>query len=374
MRYPLVMVLDGETRSTLSVVTGLGRRGVPVIVGSGTRLSRSGLSRYVRGRYSYPSPVSDPDAAHRVILQNVKKYRPAVIMPVFDNGLALVYSRYEEYAKLAAITPNPGPELSKSLIDKGNLASYAERFGVPSPKTFSPATLEEATELSGELPYPVLIKPVCGTAGAGIEIIDEAGAFLKALSYLTEPPVIQEFIEGEDLDLTILCIHGKAVAGSVYTNVRNAPLPYGPPVAARTIRDDKLMEIGIDFLSKIGYHGVAHIDFRRDSKDGLPKILDFNPRLAGTNAVSLSSGVDFGFMLYLHAIGEHIEPCFDYELDKEYRWVIGELRHLVQTPHKSCTLKKLADLRGVETDITWKDPLPSLAIFAEAVRKAIASA
>ena len=217
----------------------------------------------------------------------------------------------------------------------------------------------------------MLIKPVCGTAGAGIEKIADAGAFLKALPGLMEPPIVQEFIEGEDLDLTILCIHGKAVAGSIYAGVRNAPLPYGPPVASRTIRDDRLMEIGIDFLRKLNYHGIAHIDFRRDSKDGLPKILDFNPRLAGTNAVSLSSGVDFGFMLYLHAVGEKIEPGFEYELDKEYRWITGELRHLFQTPYKSRTLKQLLDREGVETDFTLKDPLPSLVMLAEAVRRVV---
>ena len=43
-------------------------------------------------------------------------------------------------------------------------------------------------------------------------------------------------------------------------------------------------------------------------------LLDFNPRLAGTNDGSLVSGVDFALMLYQLTMGDHVSPVFDYEL------------------------------------------------------------
>ena len=110
--------------------------------------------------------------------------------------------------------------------------------------------------------------------------------------------MIQELISGDDLELTLLSVHGKVIASSTYKSLRNSPLPYGPPIACRTIRDDQLVEFGIRLLTALGYHGVAHLDFRRDRQDGVQKLLDFNARLAGTNEISALSGVNFPLMLY----------------------------------------------------------------------------
>ena len=70
MSLPTLMVLDGEGRTTLGVVRALGRRGVPIIVGSNHLLGRSGFSRNVRHRFDYPSPDVALAAAHSTIIQH----------------------------------------------------------------------------------------------------------------------------------------------------------------------------------------------------------------------------------------------------------------------------------------------------------------
>ena len=168
----------------------------------------------------------------------------------------------------------------------------------------------------------------------------------------------------------MLCDHGKPITFSAYVSLRNAPLPYGPPVACRTIEDENLIRIGTEFLKKIRYHGVAHLDFRRDRRDGEPKLLDFNARLAGTNDVSLCSGIDFGYMLYRLAIGEILEPSFTFEKGKEFRWLMpGELMHLKQTPNKIQTLWKLSKWNNVHTDISLTDPLPNMAMVFDVFKR-----
>ena len=182
------------------------------------------------------------------------------------------------------------------------------------------------------------------------------------MSEYDEMPIIQELISGEDLELTLLCIRGKAIAGSAYLSLKNYPLPYGPPVACRTIKDDFLMDIGINFLRKLNYNGVAHLDFRRDPNDGEAKLLDFNVRLAGTNEMSICSGIDFGYFLYRLSTGEKVDQIFDYEIDKEFRWLLfGELRHLLATNDKWKTLKNMLRWKNVSTNFSMTDPLPSIA-------------
>ncbi len=229
------------------------------------------------------------------------------------------------------------------------------------PKTFSPKTLDEALDMKDQYPYPVLLKANTGVAGKGIDRAENAGRLEAILKNRSDIPTIQEWIEGEDLELTIFCDHGKPVAGHVYLSIRNAPIPYGPPVACRSIRDDEFLATGCKFLRDIGYHGVGHLDFRRDRRDGIPKLLDFNARIAGTNEISLRTGVDFGYMQYQMAIGESLRECFDYELGREFRWLFpGELRHLAETPDKLGNLWQLLHWRKVSTEVSLSDPMPHL--------------
>lgn len=367
MSFPTVMLLDGETRATLGIVRSLGRRGVPIVVGCNHPLGRSAFSKYAQKHFVYPKD-GELTEIHSIIIEQVRHLRPDILMPVFEQSWQVVNSFYEEYANFTAIVPNPGPKISVTLSDKGSLADYAEKYGVPIPKTYRPATVKDALALNSSLPFPVLLKPKRNTAGVGIQKANNGKEFMEALRGVNDIPVVQEYIEGDDLELTILCVHGEPVAGSVYISLRNAPLPYGPPVACRTIKDEALLATGTEFLRKIGYHGVAHLDFRKDQRDGIPKLLDFNARIAGTNEISIRSGIDFAFILYQLATGKKVVSCFDYEVGREFRWFLpGELRHLVQTPHKSETMRELLKWKCVSTDISFTDPLPQVAISAEAV-------
>ena len=361
MPQPPLMVLEGNGRATLGVVRSLGRLGIPLYVGSDDRLPKSGLSRYATRRFGYPPKEAGIDAMHAAIIDRVRAWRPAVLMPVGGSeGWATVFAHYDEYTALTRVVASPSHEQYDRLDeDKVHLLDLAARHGVSCPRTFRPRTIEEALDLRGALPYPVIVKPPRGTGGVGVRKVEDARALAAALVQSVEVPIIQEFIAGEDVELTLLCTHGESLAGSVYRSLRTFPIPFGPSTACVTVRDDALMELGIRFLRKLSYHGVAHMDFRRDPHDGQAKLLDFNPGLTGTNDVSLASGVNFALMLYRIALGQPVEPQFTYAVGLEYRWLLyGEVLHLLTSPHKGQVLPLM--LRGgqIRTNVQLTDPLP----------------
>ncbi|MBT8366201.1 MAG: ATP-grasp domain-containing protein [Deltaproteobacteria bacterium] len=348
----------------------MGKKGIPVIVGSNNPMGRSGFSKHAQNRFVYPPKEAGIAVAHKSIIEQIRRWQPDILMPVFDQGWDIFHTYRDEYESLLKIVPNPGRELYFNLSNKSRLVDYALEAGVPIPQTLKAETIEEVHKLKKSLQYPVILKPHTGTAGAGICQVENAWQLSKILDQIQWVPLIQEPIHGEDLELTILCFHGEPIAGSAYLCIRKAPLPFGPPVACRSIKDDALMIIGCDFLKNIGFHGVAHLDFRRDRRDGIPKLLDFNVRVAGTNDISLQTGVDFGFMLYQLAVGEPVEPSFNYEIGREFRWFMpGELRHLIQTPHKFQTLGQWMKWRRVSTDFSLSDPLPQAAMLMDLFRR-----
>ena len=281
-----VLVLGGQHRNALGVVRDLGRLGMPVYVGSDRRFGRSNWSRYSSRRFVHPSAEQELQAAHEAVLAKVREWRPDVLLPAMDDGWRLIYAYYDDYSRLTNVVPGPGRDVFERMLNKKTMTEKAQRCGVSVPRTIFPESLDEAIEARQELSYPVLLKPTHGVAGEGITKVESPTDFAEAMRHFESPPLIQEWFSGEDLELTLLCVHGKPIAGSTYISLRNAPLPFGPPIACRTIRDDDLMESGSRLLRKIGFHGVAHLDFRRDRRDGQAKLLDFNARLAGTNEIS----------------------------------------------------------------------------------------
>ena len=363
MLSPDILVLDGQSRSALGVVRSLSQKGLSVIAGSNSASGIANYSRCIKKYFTYSYDTDALEKAHSTILEQVKILRPKVLMPVMNPSWSIIYTFYDDYKHLTKIVPNPGKDFFDKLFDKSYLAEVSKKHDVPIPKTYMPENNHNALSLIDELPYPVLLKPKKGQGGLGIKRVDEKKGLGNALSEYDEMPIIQELISGEDLELTLLCIRGEPIAGSVYLSLRNYPLPYGPPVACRTINDDYLMDLGINFLRKLNYNGVAHLDFRRDQNDGEAKLLDFNVRLAGTNEMSICSGIDFGYFLYKLSIGEKVDQIFEYEIDKEFRWLLfGELRYLIATSKKWKTIKDMLRWKNVLTNFSITDPLPSIAL------------
>jgi predicted ATP-grasp superfamily ATP-dependent carboligase len=365
-----LMILDGETRTTLGIVRSFVRRGISIIVGCSKTSEWAAFSRGIKHHFTY-RPIGHLEQAHKIIKDHVKHYRPKVLMPVMNWGWSIVYNFYDEYEHLTKIVPNPGKKLFNRIFDKGYLADKCEDYGIPTPKTIKPENINEALALRDQLTYPVLLKPKRSEGGIGIKRVDNRHKLEKTLREYSSMPVIQDFIEGEDLELTILCVNGQPIAGHAYKSLRNDPLPYGPPVACRTIRDEALMNLGANFLKKIHYNGVAHLDFRRDRRDCQAKLLDFNPRLAGTNDASINSGIDFAYLLYKMALNQPVNPIFDYEVGNEYRWISGELGHLLHAQHKYKTLRKLIRLKHVSTDFSFMDFKPHLIWFGRKLKQTV---
>lgn len=228
MPLPTLMILDENPRTSLGIVRSLGRLGIPIIVGSADRMPKSGLSRYVTRHFRYPPREAGTAATHAVVIAQVRLLRPAVLMPVGSPAWPTIYDHYEEYAKLTAIVPSPGPLLFKQLNNnKDNLELFARRCNIPVPTGFRPESRDEALALRDQLPYPVVLKPRVGAGGMGIRSAENPREFAAALSQSQDAPLIQERIDGADVELTILSVQGEPLAVSAYMTLRNYPIPYG---------------------------------------------------------------------------------------------------------------------------------------------------
>jgi hypothetical protein len=66
-------------------------------------------------------------------------------------------------------------------------------------------------------------------------------------------------------------------------------------------------DIGEKTLAKVGWHGVAEIDFRWDGENE-PYLIEVNPRFWGGLGQSIEAGVEYPYLLFRLAVDGHIDP------------------------------------------------------------------
>jgi predicted ATP-grasp superfamily ATP-dependent carboligase len=364
------MLLLGESRRTLAMTRAFSRRGIKVFVGGSGRFSRSFFSKHCSGFFFYPKAKESMEASHDTILKNVKKFEPDAILPVGIQDNMLLTRYHDEYAKLTAIPPIAGKEVFNNVNDKIRLFALAKKHDIPYPKTYFPKSEQEVKELSRSLSYPILIKPRISESGIGIECVHTPEELLVKYKKLAKRksmlyndfsmPFIQEYIPERSTSVNALLYKKKIVAKLVRKTLRNYPA-FGPPIATVTIKDSATEELALKLLKKIGWEGVADIQFIVDPKDSVPKLIDFNPRFWGTVESAISAGVDFPYLLYQLALGEKVEQVTSYPLGNKFRWICyGEFAYLASNFSRK-TLKEMLNFSNCSYDISFSDPFPHLA-------------
>src|SRR3989304_3891130 len=101
--------------------------------------------------------------------------------------------------------------------------------------------------------------------------LDELRAHVESNAPYSHPPLIlQEFIPGKDIDLSVLAVGGRVVASAVQQWPDSGMLEF--------CEHPEVEELGRKVVSLFNYDGVAHFDMRIDERTGRVLVLECNPR------------------------------------------------------------------------------------------------
>ena len=102
----------------------------------------------------------------------------------------------------------------------------------------------------------------------------------------------------------------------------------------RSVVNPEVMELGLRLLSAMGWQGVAAVEFLVDQRDGIPKLMEVNPRFWGTLSLSILAGVDFPMLLHRMAMEGDIDPLNEYRADMVCQWLLpGDMLHFITSPN-----------------------------------------
>jgi predicted ATP-grasp superfamily ATP-dependent carboligase len=176
--------------------------------------------------------------------------------------------------------------------DKTALYEKLEKFGF-APKTVILNLTDDLAKteqvIKKKLSYPIVLKPADGTSCSGLSLVEDEkqvqGAIekIKAES-LSEQFIAQEFVEGEDASVSLLCNGEKAVAVSLNkqtvtlakpdgtSSYDGGSVPFDHPLKKEAFSvAEKVVE------SIVGLRGYVGVDLILTQKK--PFVVDVNPRL-----------------------------------------------------------------------------------------------
>jgi predicted ATP-grasp superfamily ATP-dependent carboligase len=302
----------------LGVIRSLGRLGVPVYGVHEDGLAPAANSRYLRGRFFWRP---DPADAERVLagLSRLAEIigRPAVLITTDDAG-AIFLDEYGDELRGRFLFPDPPRHLPRRLAGKHSLSEVCRQFGVASPWTVLPESLDQAREFAQAAGYPVIAKLTAPwQASRGLlstQVIAgpaELGRTYDACARADAGLMLQEFVPGDRTHDWFF--HGYCDQNSdcrpAFTGVKDRSYPSGAGLTSfgRSAPNDRLRAEITGLLTRLGYRGLLDLDIRLDARDGRYHLLDFNPRLGAQFRVFLdAAGTDVALAAYLDLTGQPI--------------------------------------------------------------------
>ena len=285
----------------------LGDKGVK-IVGVDAALSESIGIGMVDKSYKIPL-ANDPDFIKEVlniaVLESVD-----VIIPLVTREL-LVFSETKHMFAEQGINVIVSDHKQLDIANnKYNLMQFCKDNDVPVPDFYLVKSIGEFKQKAYELGYPgkkICFKPPVSNGLRGFRIIDDSQNKMESL--LNEKPnnvfigfdefiqiandadffpelLLMEYLPGEEYSVDVLAHKGKYIQAIPRSRDK---IKMGISFVGRAVEDNKILDYSKQLVEKLGLHGNIGIQFRRDV-NGVPKIIESNPRVQGTIVLCTAAG------------------------------------------------------------------------------------
>jgi len=368
-------------QTALTVVHSLGCNGVDVVVGAKSKKTISYYSKYCKKHFQYPDPKNNPNDFIRCMLTEVKNRQYDVLLSLGGDGMLELSKQRDLFLPYVKIPLVDHHTLIKAS-DKAETLKFALENHIPCPKTYFVNNEEDVKKIQDELTFPVIMKPTYGAGSQGLEYIMKREKLIKTYQKQKKifgEMIIQELIPpgGEGYGFEgLFNKNSEPRASFVHKRLREFPITGGPSTFRVSVNNPEVEEFGTRLLRKLGWYGLAMVEFKVDPRDNIPKLMEINPRFWGSLPLSIASGVDFPYLLCLMAIDGDIMPVSDYRKGVKARSLFyDDFKHLFavmkglstpwgyQSPGRLVTFREFIRLYEkdlVYDNMSWDDPVPGI--------------
>jgi predicted ATP-grasp superfamily ATP-dependent carboligase len=339
-----ILVTDGTQRSALAVVRSLGRAGHLVFVCSPRVPSLAGSSRYSFAEAAVASALDAPSQFVSEVTSLIDRWRIDTLIPIAEASLLALLP---ERATLGATIPFPDDSIFRAMADKGAVLAAASALGIATPRQIVLHSKADVEALDPALlTYPVVLKPSRSVGehngqrtSLGVLHVADAKSLVPAVQSLDEaafPLLVQQRIVGPGIGVFLLMWDGAVRATFAHRRLREKPASGGVSVYSESVvAEPALIERSRLLLERMGWTGVAMVEYKLDANTGVPYLMEVNGRFWGSLQLAIDAGVDFPALLV--AATENAPRASDagYRVGVRSRWWWGDVDQLLSRWRKS---------------------------------------
>jgi len=282
--------------------------------------------------------VYDPEYVN-ITLNICKEHMIDALISLNDLELPILAENKARFEGLGVKVIVSSPEVIDIAFDKYKTAQWVKSLGLVAPKTY--VRLEDVKKAlaTGEIEFPLFMKPRWGSGSIGLESIADIEeldiyynllmkkikkTILATASVGDEYIMIQEKLTGNEFGLDIMNdLNGKNVGVSVKQKLA---MRAGETDKAVTVDLPEVREMGRKIGEALGHIGNLDVDIMQRA-DGAYCVLELNPRFGGGFPFSYEAGVNMPKAIIQWVKGEEIDPAM---LQPEYGRMFSKNDYLME--------------------------------------------
>jgi predicted ATP-grasp superfamily ATP-dependent carboligase len=326
------LVLDAQLRQSLVSVRSLGSRNLRVAAIE----TFDGVPAF-SSRWCQQKAVLQAEEGTQSYFTHLQQALTAtsanVLITSSDGTIALIRRHRQQLEQLTHIALAKESALSIA-INKEQTLAIARKLGILIPRGVQIASSDDADAALREVGLPAVVKPVeswMGNEQQGVRVEpqlvttpQETQQAVERMTRFGGTVLIQQFLDGRREAISFLYAHGHMYARFAQWAKRTNPPLGGTSVLRQSIPTP--LDIGDQaecLVREIDLEGYSEVEFRRDSA-GKAYLMEINPRLSASVEIAVRSGVDFPFLLYQWACGDHIDEVKEYRVGHWMRYLMGD--------------------------------------------------
>ena len=321
------------------LITGAGAPGAPGIIKSlrlpdereiriiGVDMNQDsvGFSMVDKG---YVVPPAADESFICEMLAICQKEKVDVVIPLVTRELMQFAWRKDEFAEIGTAVSISNPQSLGIANNKYLLLKHCARVGIPFPQFIKVDGYDEFQEAVFKLGYPdrnVCFKPPVSNGLRGFRILTEKLDRLDIL--INQKPIntvttlediapvlrdadpfpqllVMEYLPGREYSVDVLADNGDPVV--VIPRLRER-IRMGISFVGITENNERVIEASRQVIKTLDLNGNIGLQFRED-ENGIPKIIESNPRVQGTIVLCTAAGANMVYLAAKLALGEKVEP------------------------------------------------------------------
>lgn len=334
VNLPVIILGDSDV-VTFGIVKSLKRYKIPIVVITWNKHSIFSFSRFIKAVIKAPDPIRNEKGFISFLWKyGGEMYQECktriLLFPSADTALILIANHYDKLKQYFIMLGDPNEMNLWKFLRKDLFIEGIKNIGVPLSKTMSCINEKDIEKVVKEMIYPCIVKPAekdlafsfyyqHGTKAVVARNKSELEKVLR--ENLRTKLLIQELIPGDTTREYSWCGYvsknGEFIQGIVGQMYRKPPYQTATFVTKK--ENKELEECSQKILCHSNFWGICEIEYKKDPRDCLFKLIEMNPRCCMWFYLTTGCGLNLPYIAYREVYYNELPK--NIQMKQEMKWV-----------------------------------------------------